>query len=139
MRKIIGCLVVAGLILLLVGTTFAGQKGPVEVVAEGCKKDIESYCKGVTPGQGRILACLYAFGDKLSSRCEFALYDAASQLERAVNALAYAANECREDLISYCSEIKPGEGRLIDCLGRNKEKVSDRCKQALSDVGLSKK
>ena len=57
---------------------------------------------------------------------------------RAVNALAYAANECREDLKSFCSAVKPGEGRLLDCLDKNKEKLSERCSQAMSDVGLKK-
>ena len=139
MKKIAKSLVILGLTALLGGTAFAAQQGPVEVVAEGCKKEMDTYCKGVTPGEGRILACLYAFGDKLSNRCEFALYDAASQLERAINALTYAANECREDLKSHCSNVKPGEGRLLDCLDKKKEVLSDRCKQAMSDVGLKKK
>ena len=41
--------------------------------------ELETYCKDVTPGDGRILACLYAHGDKLSGQCEYALYDAAEQ------------------------------------------------------------
>ena len=138
MKKIAKSLIVIVFMALLGGTALAAQKGPVEVVTEGCKKEIDTYCKGITPGQGRILACLFAFEDKLSNRCEFALYDAASQLERAVNALAYAANECREDLKSFCSAVKPGEGRLLDCLDKNKEKLSERCSQAMSDVGLKK-
>jgi len=139
MKKIAKSLIVIGFMALLGGTALAAQKGPVEVVAEGCKKEIDTYCKGITPGQGRILACLFAFEDKLSNRCEFALYDAASQLERAVNALTYVANECRGDLKSFCSAVKPGEGRLLDCLDKNKGQLSNRCRQAMSDVGLKKK
>jgi hypothetical protein len=111
-------------------------KGPAEVVAEGCKTELETYCKDVTPGEMRVLACLYAFNDKLSNRCEYALYDAASQLQHAVDALAYVAAECRDDLKANCSDVTPGEGRLLQCLDKNKEKVSDRCKQAQKDVGL---
>jgi hypothetical protein len=133
MKKIVISLVVLGCMLLLGGIALAEQ-GPVEIVAEGCKKDIETYCKGVTPGEGRILACLYAYQDKLSNRCEYALYDAAAQLEKAVNALTYLANECRDDLKTFCSDVKPGEGRLIECIGKNKEKISSRCKQAIKDV-----
>jgi len=44
------------------------QQSLVQGAAEGCKKEIETYCKGVTPGEGRILACLYAYEDKLSAR-----------------------------------------------------------------------
>ena len=112
----------------------AAEKGLVEIVADGCKAEIETYCKDVTPGEGRVLACLYAREDKLSMRCQYALYDASAQLQQAVVALTYLANECRDDLKAFCSGVKPGEGRLIDCIERNKEKISSRCKQAIKDV-----
>ena len=66
------------------------------------------------------------------------LYDAAAQLERAVAALTYVANECRDDLKAYCSSVKPGEGRLANCIDKNKDKVSERCKQAIKDVDIKK-
>lgn len=134
MRKVLA--VVASLCILMVlgSITYAEEKGLVQIVADGCKQDIETYCKGVKPGEGRILACLYAYQDKLSSRCEYALYDAAAQLERAVAALTYLANECKEDLKAFCSDVKPGEGRLINCIDKNMPKVSNRCKQAIKDV-----
>ena len=137
MKRMMGCLLVIGLVFLVAGSALA-QEGLVQTVAEGCKAEIQTYCKGVTPGEGRVLACLYAYQDKLSSRCEYALYDASVQLERVVNALTYVANECRGDLQAYCSNVKPGEGRLLDCLEKNKAKVSARCKQAVKDVGLKK-
>ena len=125
------------LAFLLLGFTGvnAGQ-GLVETVANGCKIEIEKYCSQVTPGQGRILACLYAHEDKLSAKCEYALYDAAAQLERAVAALSYVANECNEDLEKYCESIEPGKGRLLECLDKHDKQVSKRCKQAIKDVGL---
>jgi hypothetical protein len=112
------------------------EKGPVETVLEGCKTELESYCTDVTPGQGRILACLYARGDKLSGKCEYALYDAAAQLERAVAALTYVASECEDDLDELCAGVPAGKGRLLSCLERQEDKVSSRCKEALKDVGL---
>ena len=125
------------LAFLLLGFTGvnAGQ-GLVETVANGCKMEIEKYCSQVTPGQGRILACLYSHEDKLSAKCEYALYDAAAQLERAVAALSYVANECNEDLEKYCESIEPGKGRLLECLDKHDKQVSKRCKQAIKDVGL---
>jgi hypothetical protein len=134
MKKSIMCLVVLGCMLFVYGPANAAEKGLVDIVADGCKTELDTYCKGVIPGEGRILACLYAYQDKLSNRCEYALYDAAAQLEKAIVALTYLANECRDDLKAYCSDVKPGEGRLIDCIGKNKDKISDRCKQAIKDV-----
>ena len=126
--------VVFGCVMFLSGISVAQQKGPVEKVLDGCNKEFETYCKNVTPGEGRLLACLYAYSDKLSTRCEYALYDAATQLERALNALSYVANECRDDLKKYCSDVKPGEGRLIDCIAKKKDVITDRCKNAIKDV-----
>ena len=60
----------------------SAQESLIETVANGCKTELETYCKTVTPGEGRVLACLYAYGDKLSGKCEYALYDAAARLER---------------------------------------------------------
>jgi len=137
MLKTMGVLVVLG-VLVLSGVAAAEEKGIVETFTEGCKTELETYCKGVQPGEGRLLACLYANSDKLSGRCEYAVYDAASQLERALTALTYVANECRDDLKANCANIKPGEGRLLTCLDKNAAKVSGRCKQALKDVGLKK-
>jgi len=141
MKRIIMCLVVLCIVAIAVGQVFAGPaediaQGLIDSVKSGCDKELKEYCKDVTPGEGRVLACLYARGDKLSGRCEYALYDAAAQLERAVQALSYVANECGDDLKANCAGIKPGEGRILQCLNKNETKVSKRCKQALKDTGL---
>ncbi len=120
----------------LLATNAAAQQDLLESVANGCKMELEKYCSQVTPGQGRILACLYAYGDKLSAKCEFALYDAAVQLERAVAALGYVVNECDDDLEKYCASVEAGEGRLLHCLEKHDKQVSKRCKDALKEVGL---
>jgi hypothetical protein len=57
------------------------QKRPTEIVADGCKTEIDSFCKNVTPGEARVLACLYAYCDKLSYRCKYSLYKAVCQLQ----------------------------------------------------------
>jgi hypothetical protein len=137
-------LVVFCIVALTGGIAVAGQKGPaeaaaekiVQTVADGCKAELETYCKNVTAGEGRVLACLYAYEDKLSARCEYALYDASAQLEHAINTVTYVANECRDDMMKLCSDIKTGEGRVLQCLDKNSSKVSSRCKQALKDTGL---
>jgi hypothetical protein len=125
-------------LVFLVAMPAAAKQSLLQSVATGCQTELEGYCKDVTPGDGRILACLYAHGDKLSGHCEYALYDAAVQLERAVAAMAYLANECGDDLSQHCSEVPMGQGRLLKCLEKNDSKVSQRCKQALKEVGIKK-
>jgi hypothetical protein len=134
MKHILVLMLVVALGLGVCGSLSA--QNLVETVAEGCKTEIETYCKAVSPGEGRVLACLYAYQDKLSGKCEYALYDAAVRLERAVAALSYVANECEADLATHCAGVRAGEGRLLQCLEKNDAKVSPRCKGALKDVGL---
>ena len=125
----------AATVLLLSGPIASAQQNIIETVATGCETELKSFCSGVTPGEGRILSCLYAYGDKLSGQCEFALYDAAAQLERFVAALSYVANECDADIDMYCAGVEVGEGRILACLDSNASKIQPRCTQALKDVG----
>ena len=115
-----------------------GAQGALDTFSQGCQQELTTFCKDVTPGEGRVLACLYAFQDKITPRCEYALYDSIGQLDKMLTDLSYAISECRDDLKSYCSDVKPGEGRVLDCLNRNEGKVSSRCNKALKDVGYKK-
>jgi len=124
------------IVSLGVAGNLPAQETLIDTVANGCKTEIATYCKDVKPGEGRILACLYAYEDKLSGKCEYALYDAAARLERAVAALTYVAKECEADIVANCSGVKAGEGRVLQCLEKNEAKVSQRCKGAIKDVGL---
>jgi hypothetical protein len=135
MNKSLRMLMVLTAAMILSTTAFAGDQ-LTENVKNGCKAELSTYCKDVTPGDGRILACLYAHSDKLSAKCEYALFDAAAQLERAITALAFAAYECEDDLEKYCADVPVGEGRLLDCITKNKKKVSKRCLDALTETGL---
>lgn len=134
MRNVVMSLAAAA--VLLIGTTASAQQDLVETIVTGCETELNTYCKGVTPGEGRVLSCLYAYGDKLSGQCEFALYDAAAQLERFVAALSYVANECGDDIDKFCANVEMGEGRIVACLDAQGSKIQQRCDTALKDVGL---
>ena len=134
MRKRVILLAVVTMFFVSISSAWAA-KNVVEIVAVGCDKELTTYCSNVTPGEGRVLACLYAHSDKLSGQCEFALYDVAVQLERFVAALSYVANECDADMDKFCAEVAVGEGRILKCLDDNASKISARCTQALKDVG----
>lgn len=132
LSRLVGALVV---VVASASSTLA-QQPLAEQVMEGCKTELENWCQSVTPGEGRLLACLYAHEDQLSGQCEFALYDAAARLERAINALTFVASECRGDIESLCAGVEAGEGRIIECLNKNAGKLSKPCNQAMADVGL---
>ena len=43
---------------------------------DACTGDYEKFCKGTTPGGGRIIACLNKSADKLTPACKKVLADA---------------------------------------------------------------
>jgi len=124
-------------LIVLVLCCFTGSlfaQDIVSAVQKGCGAEIENFCSQVTQGEGRLLACFYAHEDKLSGPCQYALYDASAQLERAVSALNYVAGQCQDDIVAHCASVQLGEGRVVECLNSNSESISTTCKQAMADV-----
>lgn len=132
MRKKITLLTCA--IGLLIGANSMAQDSLVEHLVKACETDIKSYCSQVTPGNGRMLHCMAAHEDKISGRCQYAFYQAATILEQLATAVAYVASQCATDIETHCSDVAMGEGRILACLEENKAAVSDACNQAVSDT-----
>ncbi|WP_455203105.1 cysteine rich repeat-containing protein [Kaarinaea lacus] len=122
--------------LVLFSSTAWSEETIESAVKKACMKEIDSYCKNVTEGQGRLLACFYAHEDKLSAECSFTLYKAASALEQVVAAFNYVAHSCEVDIKTFCSNVKPGEGRIVGCLNKNTATISPACTKALKEVGV---
>jgi hypothetical protein len=134
MKRNVLLVVVAGLMLSVTGG-FA-QEGVIDSVMEACEPEITAYCSQVTPGDGRLLACFYAHEDKLSGRCQYALYQAVADLEDFAAAITHIATQCEDDLMKFCAEVELGEGRVGTCLLEHKAEVTEACSQAMDDVGL---
>ena len=111
-----------------------GQLG--EQVLNGCNTELARFCAEVTPGEERLLACLYAHGDKLTKQCDYALYNAAARLERAIGAITYVSSECRAELETHCADVDVGEGRVAQCLKDHAGELSPGCGQALTEAGV---
>ena len=45
--------------------------------------------------------------------------------------LEYVVGACEDDLNQYCSQVTPGEGRLLHCVAAHEDKVSGQCEYAL--------
>jgi hypothetical protein len=136
-RKLIASSLVVAFLLQAAGWAQADEN-LIEGLKKACNTELTTFCKGVKPGEGRILACLYAFQDRVSGKCSYAIYDAAAQLEHAATALKFAAAECKDDLLKYCGDVEVGDGRVKACLDKNEKSLSAKCKDALKQTGISK-
>ncbi len=112
MNKKLTALCFAALLVML--SPLAAQDDIVTGIEQGCATEIEKFCSQVTLGEGRMLACFYAHEDKLSGQCQFALYDATAQLERAVSAINYLASQCANDIDTLCAGVAAGEGQILE-------------------------
>jgi hypothetical protein len=102
-------------------------------LALNCGSDIKKYCQSITPGGGRVAACLYANNDKITGQCTLAMYVASERLAATMASLAHLAKttSCRSDLRQYCRGIPAGRGRLYNCLKKNRATLTDGCRSAL--------
>ena len=62
----------------------------------------------------------------------------------ALSSISYAdgrqhpLDACKDDIHSFCSDVKPGGGRIISCLKDHSKKVSVGCSAALQKMPTSK-
>jgi len=50
-----------------------------------------------------------------------------------------AMEACKADVQTLCPGVQPGDGRIKQCMMKNRSKLSDGCKAALKDQRAKKK
>ena len=92
-----------------------------------CSADVFRFCRTVPRGQGRVLECLrsYVGRRELSSNCEETVVTALEKLNE-------FAVGCGDDSVRLCPGVEVGGGRMFLCLRAQYDKLSTRCKRAVS-------
>ena len=113
-------------------------------IAEACRTDTQRYCKGVKPGEGRIIACLKENLESLTSVCYAELTNNKKINNRTIRQKRDGGTqreknksfkECNGDTRRFCRDIKPGGGRIIACLKSNSSFISSACAATLTAKG----
>lgn len=89
-----------------------------------CASDVQTYCKDITPGAGRILACLKAHDDKLSAPCQ-------QQAQVIMNQFRDVRKACQRDMQKFCKNVKPGGGDVMRCLKQHESELTQSCKNEM--------
>ncbi len=90
---------------------------------EKCLPDVERFCQGVQPGEGRIEACLKGNEKKISAVCKRSLREHHEGIQNFFV-------ECQEDARNYCRGMRGG-ATIQECLTKNKRKLSNACRKSL--------
>lgn len=84
-----------------------------------CKSDYFRYCKGVTPGEGRIFNCLNKKLGQLSPKCRKGILGLQS---------------CKADHQKYCKNVGLRNGAIVRCLEQNMSKLNPACSRFVKAV-----
>jgi len=106
----------------------------VAKLESACAKDIKKYCRTVTPGEGRMIYCMQAHEDKISTKCAFELGEAATSVQTTADALKDAVIACKAEISGVCGKTLPGQGRIAACLLSNKSTASAGCVEAIQKI-----
>jgi hypothetical protein len=116
----------------------ARLEAAVKKLQDACGPDVSKFCSMVTPGEGRLIFCMMAHEDKISTKCDYALYSASRNLGRALNMIEQAADVCWPDIEKYCADIPEGGGRIAQCLLTKKSTLGQDCQTALDQIPSTK-
>ena len=106
---------------------------------EACRAEVAEYCSKTTPGNGRVIACLYAHEDQLSLKCDYVLFDASAELQNIMGDMHEVGKACKPDIELLCTGVEKGEGRLLHCLKQKQKALSVPCADAIEDSGIDVK
>eukprot|EP00951_Prasinocladus_malaysianus_P013425 scaffold101517_cov39-Prasinocladus_malaysianus.AAC.1 len=104
------------------------------LLAEACRGDVQQFCDGVEPGDGRVLACLRDNQESLSKPCDLETRNLEEKQNNNFNANPILKRVCKEERTSYCKNVRVGRARVIRCLQENmsRSEFGEACKNELT-------
>jgi hypothetical protein len=115
-------------------TTSSAQETLVDMIRNNCKTELADFCGKVTPGRGRIVACLYAHSDHLAEQCSLAIEIGVVHLNLILSAVSYVVDQCNMDLDKFCGDLEIGSNKMYQCMSKNRADLEPACKAAFEQA-----
>lgn len=112
-------------VLLAVSVSAAFAHGDGADPFSACRDDQQRLCADVKPGGGRIMECMRSHLADLSDACRAVAQDKLRQDD------ADPLRACRADQEKVCGDVKPGDGRVADCMKAHLDGLSAACRAAM--------
>ena len=116
--------------ILLACVATSGQIA-AQSIFDSCANDLEVYCSQVTPGDGRLSACIYAHEDKVTDECDAATENLSTLMDWFLETVRYAYDQCADDIRNHCGGTEFGDGRILSCLTGKSSELTDGCQEAV--------
>jgi hypothetical protein len=107
-----------------------------KAIQDACSPDVTKFCSQVTPGEGRLVLCMMAHEDKVSNKCDYALYSVTRNFDQTISRLEQTAKACWPDIEKQCSETAPGGNRVAQCLMSKKASLSKECATTIDNYPM---
>jgi hypothetical protein len=122
-RKSLSLVIATGLLMALLGSAARAQGGP-------CAADRQAFCKDVKGGPA-LKKCFDDHRASLSEDCQHFIDSQRQQTQVKHPAGQQPMQPCRGDMQTLCKDVQPGGGRILECLQKNRDKLSAACAAAL--------
>lgn len=111
--------------ILFTFTVSLGAQGMGKGMKMGgpCRDDRMKHCSHAMGDHAKMLQCMNDHEKDLSNACR--------EHKNAMNADMKSAHAvCMQDIEKFCADVKPGQGRMRECLKKNQAGLSQACKDA---------
>ena len=115
--------VTTGVLIALLRSASFAQGGP-------CAADRQKFCKDVK-GMPALMKCFDDHRASLSEDCQHHMQTAREQMQAKRRGASQFVQACGGDMQTLCKDVKPGGGRLLQCLESNRGKLSSPCEASL--------
>jgi hypothetical protein len=124
-------IVMTGMALGLIAASQPARAEDAPSTKGACKADVQKFCADVKPGEGRIVQCIKQHESELSDACKQTLAARKEKRKERGEALQAA---CKEDDQKFCADVKPGDGRKVQCLQSHQAQLSPACQRGLASM-----
>jgi len=102
-------------------------------LATACKEDARKLCTSeyVMPEPGAVLTCLREVKDQLSQACSSEVFRTQEEAANDFRNDAMLYELCVPDAEALCPDVKPGGGRVQECLREKRAQLSWDCQEEL--------
>ncbi len=92
---------------------------------DACGTDMQQFCANMQPGDGKLRDCMNQHQNELTAKCRDFREEARARWTAMHEKFEKA---CKDDVSKFCSDIKPGMGRMTDCLQSHATELSSGCR-----------